>query len=426
MNIGGLLVKKTFIVFMFVAVLLLSACSGKNDNTKDEKSVEIVKENLFNKSYYNTKIRSFDYFPFERYMINIKSNQNLLTVGFVNDIGLVDLEDDGVRSINLVDKTIKHLGINDMGVSLIHFIEENKIYYSVSIMSSNFITNNNSGVFVYDIEKDKVTKLLDIECTNGYFIKSNDSYYLYGNQIKYNNSEGDEFEVVRAMGHYRYSLDFKMLNDYSKLDKIKYITEEDGEIYYLTLDNKLFKASKEGDGKELLYDFKDRSIEGGLVINKDKLYLVESYDYKLVDRGMFGIATIPLSQIIMIDKDTKEAFIINSGEKMIYQVVSTLDNIYFSGREINNSFIENIRNSEEELLSNMDFGPSNLYKLNKEKAIEYICKINDVDIGAGLDKVFYIKESDQFIDSVVNRLKNKELSIGFYEEKQGDIGGDSK
>jgi hypothetical protein len=421
--------KKVFLVFLIVA-MFLAGCSGNaapKETVIEDVKEEIIRENLFNKTYFNARNRSNDYFPFMKFITNLKENAGELSVGFVNQMGRLDTENDIVESYDLLGKTMEYLDINDLAVCLVHFMEDGKIYYSSNVMSSNFLRNNNSGVFSYDIDTDTVEKIIDLECTNGYFVKNDDGYYAYGTKIEYKDKVGEDFDLVRPLGHYRYDLQGKLLNDYSEVDDIRLITGEDKEIYFLTHDNKLYKSDPDVQNKTLIYDFKDKTIDGGLIVEKGKIYLIETYDYKVIDGGGSKILTLPLSQILMIDKDTKELISINYGEKMVFKLASSENNIYFSGREVNDKMINTIKQEIEalspsdnfeaaNLLVQTDFGPSNLYKITKENTVQKICPIKDVDITAGPDKVYYYKPNDRFIDSVIHRLENGELSIGMYNE----------
>lgn len=405
--------KKALIALTIIASLLTGCAVSTNAQSSKEIKV-IAEENLFNKVSKNTRVFSPNYMPFTKYITNINENDGKLTIGSMVDFAVVDHEKDTVYKIDIRKETLDFIGIMDMASFRVHFIEDGKIYYTMTVLSKDYMNKNHSGVYSMDLETREVEKVLDIDCSAGYFAKDEDSYYLFGSKINYEGKDGDKSDMSVAPGHYRYSLEGKKLNDYNKLGEVKYISQEDGYIYYLTFDNKLYLAKKNGSSNKLIYDLSDKDIAGGFIVKNSKIYMVETYDHKIIDYS--PLIAIPLSKILMLDVKSKELFTIKDGEKSIYQLTSSANNIYFSARNVDSKLVDKILSYNSTNFRTMDLPKAKLFKINEEKSVEEIATIEETEIAAGKDKVYYWQASENGLFDIIEKLKAGELSIGVYEE----------
>lgn len=405
--------KKTLIALTIIASLL-TGCSGASSAQVSNETKVVSEENLFNKVSKNTRVFSPNYMPFTKYITNIKENEGKVTVGSMVDFALVDPDKDTIYKMDIRKETLDFIGIMDMASFTIHFVEEGKVYYTMVVLSKDYMNKNHSAVYSMDLETKKVEKVLDVDCSSGYFAKDDDGYYLFGSKINYKSKDGKESEMLVAPGHYRYSLDGKKLNDYKKLGEVKFISQEGGNIYYLTFDNKLYLAKKNGNSNKLIYDLSEKDIAGGFIVRESKIYMVETYDYEVIDES--PLIAIPLSKILMIDTKSKELFTIKDGKKSIYQITASANNIYFSARDVDNELVDKILSYNSVNFRTMDLPKAKLYKINEEKAVEEITTIEETEIAAGKDKVYYWKPSESGLFQIVEKLKNSELNIGIYEE----------
>jgi PBP1b-binding outer membrane lipoprotein LpoB len=405
--------KKALIALTIIASLL-TGCAGSTNAQASKETKVIAEENLFNKISKNTRVFSPNYMPFTKYITNINENDGKLTIGSMVDFAVVDHEKDTVYKIDIRKETLDFIGIMDMASFTVHFIEDGKIYYTMTVLSKDYMNKNHSGVYSMDLETREVEKVLDIDCSAGYFAKDDDSYYLFGSKINYEGKDGDKSEMSVAPGHYRYSLEGKKLNDYNKLGEVKYISQEDGNIYYLTFDNKLYLAKKNGSSNKLIYDLSDKDIAGGFIVKNSKIYMVETYDHKIIDQS--PLIAIPLSKILMLDVKSKELFTIKDGEKSIYQLTSSANNIYFSARNVDSELVDKILSYNSTNFRTMDLPKAKLFKINEEKSVEEIATIEETEIAAGKDKVYYWQASENGLFDIIEKLKAGELSIGVYEE----------
>lgn len=405
--------KKALIALTIIASLL-TGCAGSTNAQASKETKVIAEENLFNKVSKNTRVFSPNYMPFTKYITNINENDGKLTIGSMVDFAVVDHEKDTVYKIDIRKETLDFIGIMDMASFTVHFIEDGKIYYTMTVLSKDYMNKNHSGVYSMDLETKEVEKVLDIDCSAGYFAKDDDSYYLFGSKINYQGKDGDKSEMSVAPGHYRYSLKGKKLNDYNKLGEVKYISQEDGNIYYLTFDNKLYLAKKNGSSNKLIYDLSDKDVAGGFIVKNSKIYMVETYDHKIIDYS--PLIAIPLSKILMLDSKSKELFTIKDGEKSIYQLTSSANNIYFSARNVDSKLVDKILSYNSTNFRTMDLPKAKLFKINEEKSVEEIATIEETEIAAGKDKVYYWQASESGLFDIIEKLKAGELSIGVYEE----------
>jgi hypothetical protein len=118
----------------------------------------------------------------------------------------------------------------------------------------------------------------------------------------------------------------------------------------------------------------------------------------------------------MLDGKSKELFTIKDGEKSIYQLTSSANNIYFSARNVDSKLVDKILSYNSTNFRTMDLPKAKLFKINEEKSVEEIATIEETEIAAGKDKVYYWQASENGLFDIIEKLKAGELSIGVYEE----------